>query len=166
MRKLVLAFALLSLFPGVGSACSFVMSPEFHLQSAKRASPPPRIEVREVRFSPSIGDGDSCDGVGLIEIELSGLSAREIRNNGFLVSVVSGANGQALFPTFPLVAEPADRGNAIIRWAWTGISPGPDGHVRWALEIVPVSRSGVSGAPVAACAASDDSCPRLAGGGM
>jgi hypothetical protein len=166
MRKLVVAFALLALFPSIGSACSFIMSPEFHLESAKRASPPPRIEVREIRFVPWISDSGSCDGVGFIVIELSGLSAREIRNNGFLIKVVSGANEEALFPTFPLVAEPVGRGKAIIRWAWTGISPGPDGHVRWALEIVPVSRSGVSGAPVAACAASDDSCPRFAGDGV
>lgn len=166
MRKLVVAIALLVPFPGVSSACSLVMSPEFHLRSAERVSPPPRIEVREVRFVPWMSDSGTCDGVGAIAIELSGLSAREIRNNGFLVKVVSGANEEALFPTFPLVAELSGHGNAIIRRAWTGITPDPDGHVRWKLEIVPVSRSGVSGAPVSACAASDGSCPRLAGDGV
>lgn len=165
MRKLVVAIALLALLPGMSFACSPIMSREFHQQSAKRAPPPPRIEVREVGFVPWMIDSGSCDGTGFIAIELSGLSAREIRTNGFRVKVVSGANEEALFPAFPLVAEPAGRGNAIIRWAWAGITPDPDGHVRWMLEIVPVSRSGVSGTPVSACAASDGSCPKLAGDG-
>ena len=166
MRKFITALLLFFLLPSTSFACSLVKSPEFHLLSIRqKTSVPPNFSVRYIRFVPWISGSGTCDGVGFIAIELSGLSTHEIKSHGFIIRAISGVNDKGLFPAFPLVPELTDNKNAMISWAWTGISPDPDGHVRWTLEIIPVSRSGVLGTPVSVCAASDDSCPELPGDG-
>lgn len=163
MKSLAIALALLCTLPHSAAACSLFVSPEFHFRRAKRSSPvPPAAVVRDVDFVPAMGDSDSCDGVGFIAIELefAGLSDRKARDVGFFVRPVSGVHDTGTIPAFPMAAVPSARGKATIHWAWSGIMPDPDGHVRWRLEIVPVSRSGVAGEPVAVCAATDDSCPK------
>jgi hypothetical protein len=166
MRVLFAAMALSFLLPSSGFACSLAMSPEFHFRTVKHAAaPPPRIKVEKVTFVPWINHSGSCDGVGFIVIHLSGRPHREAQSYGFLVRAVSGVNDSALFPTYPLAAEPPTNGMLSIAWGWTGITPDPDGHVRWRLEVIPISRWGVQGAPVFVCAASDGSCPKLSGSG-
>ncbi|MBP6749674.1 MAG: hypothetical protein KA144_08545 [Xanthomonadaceae bacterium] len=163
MKSLAIALALFCALPHTAAACSLFVSPEFRFRRAKPSSPvPPKVVVRSVDFMPSMGDADSCDGVGFIAIELefAGLSDRKAHDFGFFVRAVSGVHDEGVVPAFPMAAVSSVHGKASVHWAWTGITPDPDGHVRWRLEIVPVSRSGVAGEPVAVCAATDDSCPK------
>ncbi|KRD34828.1 hypothetical protein ASE35_08860 [Lysobacter sp. Root916] len=169
MTKFTVAFALAAFLPGTGVACSLVTSPPFKIESAGRVTAaPPTLEVRKVNLVPSVGDvGDSCNGVGFISVEvaLAGGSARKLKHYGFLVRPISGVNGKNLFPDYPLALAPRILSKApVISWAWTGITPDSDGHVRWKFEVVPVSSTGVFGAPVTVCAASDDSCDQPTGG--
>lgn len=151
--------AIAVLFPGAGFACSFDMSPEFRFRSVTHAPPAPvRLNVETVTFVPWIHHGGSCDGAGFIAITFSGVPVRNLRNTGFFVRAVSGVNDETLFPSYPLAAT-GDNGSRTIVWAWTGITPDSDGHVRWQLEITPVSRSRATSEPVVVCVSSDGSCP-------
>jgi hypothetical protein len=161
MKPLAIVLALMCAAVQTANACSIFVSPEFRFRRAKLSTPvPPKAIVRRVDFVPSMGDAGSCDGVGFIaiELELAGLSDRKTREFGFLVRAVSGVRDEGVVPMFPMTAVPSADGKASIQWAWSGITPDPDGHVRWRLEVVPVSRSGVAGEPVMVCAATDDSC--------
>ena len=158
--KILLRIALVFLLPGSSLACSFAMSPEFDLAPRGDSRPAlSRVDVEDVNFVPWINHEESCDGAGFISIRLADFSARKAKRHGFLIRVVSGVNDEELFPAFPLTALRIDRGSYAIYWAWTGITADPDGHVRWRLELVPVSRSGAMGTPIPLCAASDGSCP-------
>lgn len=162
MRKFFAAIALMALFPSAGFACSLIMSPEFQIDRTQHASTPPPIKVRDVNFVPWLSDAATCDGVGFITIELSGMRRRDIKNYGVFIRAQSGVNDKDLFPRTPLALRRDRNGSIVINWAWTGISPDADGKVRWKLELVPVSRSGALGSPIPICVASDDSCPKLA----
>jgi hypothetical protein len=158
--KILLRIALIFLLPGSSLACSMAMSPEFDAAPDRGAQPAlSRVEVEKVTFVPWINHEGDCDGVGFISIRLAEFSARKAKRHGFLIRVVSGVNDEELFPAYPLTAIRIDGGSLSINWAWTGITADPDGHVRWRLELVPVSRSGARGTPIPLCAASDGSCP-------
>jgi hypothetical protein len=162
VTKVFPALALLALLPNTGLACSLYRSSEFHVDGIEHASAkPPRVGVRDVNFVPWISAGDSCDGVGFITIELSGPSARDTDSYGVLIQAQTGVKDEGLLPRYPLAPLRTYKGRVSVSLAWTGISRDADGHVRWRLKITPVSRSGVLGAPVSVCVASDDSCPRL-----
>lgn len=164
MKPFWVAVALLALLPNAALACSMAMSPEFHLQAAEHAATkPPELGVRKVDFVAWLSDSSSCGGVGFINIELSGRSARDIEQYGVFIRVRSGSDDPTLFPAYPLSPSIRHKGRPVIHWAWTGITPDKDGRVHWQLEIVPVSRSGVRGTPISVCVASDESCARLAG---
>lgn len=163
MRVVFVAIALLVFLPKIGFACSPRNSHEFQLRATTQASQPPRLGVREVSFVPEIaGTGTTCDGSGVITMVLSGRFARDINRYGVFIHVKSGANGSTPFPAYPLAPIRSHDGEVVITWGWGFISADPDGHVRWQLEVVPVSRSGVLGTPIPVCVASDRSCPRLA----
>lgn len=163
MRYIFAAITLLALIPSPGYGCSLYMSPEFHIRTARHAAKPLQVGVRDVNFVPWISGSGTCDGVGFITIKLSGLSARDIKTYGVFIRAKTGVSDKEQFPSYPLAPTRTDRDGTFVTWAWTDISPDADGHVRWTLEIVPVSRSGVLAAPVSICVASDDSCPKLAG---
>lgn len=156
-------FALLALAPATGHACSMFMSPKFQVK-ARSSSPqkPPRIGVKKVDFVAWIGgrEAGTCEGAGFIAIELSGPSVRKTADYGILIEPQSGVNDAKFFPPSPLAPRKfyTERGIQIL-WAWTGLTPDADGKVRWHLNLVPVSRSGVRGEPVPICVSSDDSCP-------
>ena len=153
--------ALLAALPASAFACSLIKSPEFDIQAAAHGSPkPPQVSVRKINFAPWISDSGTCDGVGFLNIELAGLRSRGVGKYGVFIRVKSGVNDEGLFPDYALAPTRNPRGEVGIWWPWTGISPDADGHVRWQLELVPVSRSGVLGEPVPICVASDDSCPK------
>lgn len=159
----MIALLFLCALPQVAVPCCIVMPPEFRLMQAKPSlAVPPRPIVGEVDVVQSIGAGDSCDGVSLIaiQVELVGLSEREVRRYGFFVRPLSGVHDKDLLPDFPLAAASFGGGKAPIIWALNGITPDPDGHMRWTLEVAPVSRSGATGTPLKVCVATDGSCPK------
>lgn len=163
MREIFAAITLLALLPIPGYACSLYMSPEFHVRNTKHAAKQLQVGVRDVNFVPWISGSGTCDGVGFITIKLSGPSARDIKSYGVFIRAKNGVDDKDLFPSYPLTPTRTDRDGTYVSWAWTGISPDTDGHVRWRLEIAPVSRSGVLASPISICVASDDSCPELVG---
>lgn len=163
MKTSVIAIALLALLPVTSFACHTQKAPEFKLRAATQASnSPPRLKVRSVGFVPAIVSGTSCDGLGFITIELSVPSSRDITSYGVFVRERDGARDAAWLPTYPIAPERGKDGATILQWGWGFISADEDGEVRKKLELVPVSRSGALGAPIALCVASDDSCPKLA----
>lgn len=152
---------LLAAQPTNAFACSLIQSSEFRVQAvAHGSSKPPQISIRNINFAPWISDSGTCDGVGFLNIELAGLRSRGVGKYGVFIRVKSGVNDKGMFPSYALAPTRNPRGEVGIWWPWTGISPDADGHVRWQLELVPVSRSGVLGEPVPICVASDDSCPK------
>lgn len=164
MNKRFAAIALLALLPATGSACRMYMSPEFHPRAATQVTKnPPRLQVRKVNFVPQVRSDSTCDGIGFITIELSGPTSRDINSYGVFIREQAGGNGEAPLPTHPITPRRAENGAATLHWAWTSLSADADGEVRWRLELVPVSRSGMLGTPIPLCVASDDSCPPLAG---
>ncbi|MEH6416078.1 hypothetical protein [Pseudomonas sp. CGJS7] len=160
MKSCFAAIALLWLVPVAASACRLYQSPEFQLQASQDVSAQPaRVGVRKVYFAPRMSADDSCNGVGFIRVALSGLAARDIDKHGVFVRALAGVHDAGLLPTYPLALRRDHRGEVSISLAWTGITTDADGQVRWKLELVPVSRTGVLGTPVTVCAASDESCP-------
>ena len=158
--------AVLALLLGTAdaSACSLApFSKEFEIdrQASRSDRPLEGLTIESVNFVPWLVGGDSCDGVGWLEVRLGSTRPRikGLRQHGYLVRAVSGVNDTGFFPDYPLRFIPRERGKNTLFWGWTGITPDADGHVRWNLEIVPVSRSGVQGEGVRFCVSSDRSCP-------
>ncbi|MBX9400598.1 hypothetical protein K4L06_04680 [Lysobacter sp. BMK333-48F3] len=160
---LALAVVALAVVAPPALACSPIRSQEFHLQAAPTDErKPPPLKLLAVNFAPWISDDEgTCGGVGFLNIELP--RSWNIERYGLLVRAKSGVNDPGLFPEYPLAAIRDYQGKITVAWPWTGIAADADGHVRWRLELVPVSRSGVQGEPVSICVASDDSCPELVG---
>lgn len=163
LRRAVLSVACLALIPATGIACSLYWSAEFHLTGIGPASAKaPQVDVKDVNFVPWVSSDDSCSGVGFITVELSGRSAKDVDSYGVFVKALRGVNDPGFFPAYPLAPMRTGRGKFSVSVAWTGVTPDADGHVRWMLEVTPVSRTGALGTPTAICVASDDSCPQLA----
>lgn len=149
---------------GHASACSLMaFSQEFRLdrRTASRDRPVPPVEIASVRFVPGLSDSGSCDGVGWLVIELSTarIGAARLKQRGYIVRPISGVNDTGLFPKHPLMLIRHGDSRATLFWGWTGITPNSDGHVKWELELVPVTRSGTRGSPVPFCVSSNRSCP-------
>lgn len=162
LGRTVLATALLALIPSGGMACSLYRSAEFHLTGNGHASAKaPEVRVRGANFVPWISSDDTCGGVGFITIELSGRSAKDVDSYGVFVKALRGVNDTGFFPAYPLAPTRTGRGKFSVSMAWTSVTQDADGHVRWWLEVTPVSRSGTLGTPATLCVASDDSCPQL-----
>lgn len=165
MKALCTVIVLLALFPVTGIACSLVTSPEFDLRATKGGtSYPPQLRLRGVVFVPWIStdnNEDSCNGGGFIKIVVPSLRSPGVGEYGVIIRAKSGVNDTRMFPTYPLTPIQIGKGEIAIWWPWTGITPDADRKVRWRLELIPVSRSGVAGKPVSICVASDGSCPRL-----
>lgn len=144
-------------------ACSPIRSQEFQLRGVSTdGRKPPPLKLLAVNFVPWIIDDEgTCSGTGFLNIELP--KSWDIERYGLRVRAKSGVNDAGLFPEYPLAAIRDYQGRITVAWPWTGIAADADGHVRWRLELVPVSRSGVQGEPVPICLASDDSCPEFAG---
>jgi len=168
MRAIVIAMLLWGLCRPA-SSCSLVsFSEEFRLQrnALSRQGLLPPIEVASLSFVPWLSDSGSCDGVGWLAITLSSpkVSASRLREYGYIIRAVSGVNDPDLFPRHPLDFIRHGSSRTTLFWGWTGITPGPDGHVRWNLELTPVTRSGLRGAPIPICVSSNNSCPQGNGG--
>lgn len=155
-----LILALVS-FPVGVAACSLDLSGPYKPGTGERSEGPPvSAELKSVELRPNIGvdEGDSCWGVGFVIVELTGKPFRTLKKQGYLVRPVSGVHGPGVFPSGALAPRRARNGALVLTWGWTGLTPDPDGHVRWRFEVVPVSPSGIQGPPLPVCVATDDSC--------
>ena len=154
------------LFPSLAalfaSAPALACSPAF---SEGFASPPSKAEARalkepKVRVEtfiaglPAFEPGDSCEGTAIlvIAVEMPGGSPRRL---GFELRQVSGTAAPGYMPDYALIPRRTSDGHYAIYYAWTELPRDPDGHVRWDLEIVAVSRDGRRSAPVPLRVASD-----------
>lgn len=166
MRTTAALFFVLASFPACVSACSLSLSGPFKPSGDRRlAEPPVSVQLKSVDLLPNIGDGegDSCWGVGFAVVTLTGQPFRKLKKQGYLVRPLSGINDPGLFPSSALTPQVVKRGILTLTWGWTGVTPDPDGHVRWRFEVVPVSPAGIQGEPLQVCVATDDSCPPRAG---
>lgn len=122
--------------------------------------PPPKLVIGEVNFVPSMPGEDSCSGLGYITIEvgLEGKSDKAVRKHGFIVRALSGVHDAGRIPAVLLSPRGFSSRPPLIMWSWGGITPDADGHVRWRLQVMPLSPEGVEGTPVEVCVATDDSC--------
>ena len=155
----LLAFAMLLGLIGEASACSLNASHEYGFSAGTaEPEPPVDVEIKSVTFIPSMGADDSCEGVGFIVVKLTGRPWRRLKQQGFYVRPVAGVNDPGVFPEKPLAPDKSARGHVAVSWGWVQLTPDSDGHIRWRFEVVPVSRSGVLGAPVPVCVATDESC--------
>ena len=148
--------------PGTASACLPPLSDEFPTSlrvAAANRLPPPGISARLqlIQFH-----GGSCEGVEFVALEISGLSRRNYKHFGYFIRPVSGFNEGGMVPGSRALA-PLQFENGVVHVTWTegDVVPDADGHVRWRLEVTPVSRSGARGTPFEVCAATDGSCPPL-----
>jgi len=157
----------LASFPVGVAACSLELSGPYAPADGDRSQEPPvSAELKAVELRPNIGvdEGDSCWGVGYVAVTLTGKPFRKLESQGYLVRPLSGLHDPGLFPSGALAPKYVRRGALTITWGWTGVTPDPDGHLRWRFEVVPVSAAGIEGEPLQVCVATDDSCAPQAGG--
>jgi hypothetical protein len=142
-------------------ACSPLFSKGFALPPKKVAArplPSPIVKVATfIAGMPAIAPGDSCEGTALlvISVEMPGVSARALERTGFEIRQVSGTAAADLMPDYALLPLRRSKGGYAIHYAWTELPRDSDGHVRWNLEIVAVTRDGRRSAPVPLRVASD-----------
>jgi hypothetical protein len=166
MRTTAALFLVLASFPAYVSACSLSLSGPFKPSAVRRlADLPVSVELKSVELLPNIGDSeaDSCWGVGFVVVTLTGKPFRKLKKQGYLVRPLSGINDAGLFPSNALTPQVVKRGVVTLTWGWTGVTPDPDGHLRWRFEVVPVSPAGIQGESLQVCVATDDSCAPRAG---
>jgi len=162
--KIALIFAALFGLTGQSSACSLApFSEEFKVNShrASKADRLRSVTIAGINFVPALSDSGSCGGVGWIEITLAaaGDEASRLQRYGYVIHPIAGVNDGELFPTYPLAFVRYGASRTTLFWGWTGITPNPNGQVKWQLEVIPVSRSGVRGTPIPLCVSSNNSCP-------
>jgi hypothetical protein len=125
-----------------------------------KAVPAPSIE--RINFVAGMTDAGSCDGVGLISVEvrLKGVRRSRLRNYGYAIRPISGVNDAQLFDPDPVAGHSTDGESTVVTYFWTGITPDADGHVRWKLALHAVDRSGRHSPQTVLCVATDNSCAR------
>ena len=92
----------------------------------------------------------------MISVDVPGVSRRSLKRMGFEIRQVSGTAAPGHMPDYALIPRRMGGGYSL-HYAWTELPRDPDGHVRWNLEIVAVTRDGRRSAPVPLRAASDGS---------
>jgi hypothetical protein len=165
--SLLAVIACVALMPSAWG-CSLVRPETFVVRknaAGSGRSAPPEMRLVDVDFVPSLSSdpNDSCMGTGFlsITIDASGKRAGSVARYGYYLRPKSGVHNLAMFPDHPMKPLRSEGRSAVIFWGWYGISPDADGHVRWRLELVPVTRSGREGQPLEICVSTDDSCPRM-----
>jgi hypothetical protein len=139
-------------------ACSPLFSQGFAsppLRANARALAEPKVKVETfIAGMPALELGDSCEGTAIlvIAVEMPHGSPRRL---GFEIRQVSGTAAPGYMPDYALIPRRTTDGRYAIYYAWTGLPRDPDGHVRWDLEIVAVSRDGRRSSPVPLRVASD-----------
>jgi hypothetical protein len=158
----LMRFLFQSLAAFVVSAPALACSPLF---SEGFTSPPVRTNARvlkapKVRVEtfiagmPALEPGDSCEGTAILVIAVE-MPRGSPGRLGFEIRQISGTAAPGYMPDYALMPRRTSDGHYAIYYAWTELPRDPDGHVRWNLEIVAVSRDGRRSAPVPLRVASD-----------
>ena len=154
---------ILALFASARSlACSPVFSEGFAIPPAKPGPPLPSPIVKVQTFIaglPAFEEGDSCEGTAIlvISVKVPGASNRSLEKMGFEIRQISGTEAPGYMPDYALIPRKEKRGHYALYYAWTELPRDPDGHVRWNLEVVAVTRDGRRSEPVPLRVASDRS---------
>ncbi|MBK8284076.1 MAG: hypothetical protein IPK97_03950 [Ahniella sp.] len=149
-------------------ACSFSGSPVFKVGRARMNASEGKAEtltLMRVNFIPAISGMGSCDGTGLITVQVRSDRGgkRHFKQRGILVSPLAENPGKAYLPAKPLKPYVDEDGAASITWAWGTPPPADkDRYWRWSFSVRTIDRSGVLGEPIEVCASTDHSC-ELAG---
>ncbi len=161
-RLPLVVLGLAAAFPGTASACLPPLSDDFPTASRAAGKIPFPTTGISARLQLIQFHGGSCEGVEFVALEISGLSRRNYKHFGYFIRPVSGFNEGGMVPGSRALA-PLQFENGVVHVTWTEgyVVPDADGHVRWRLEVTPVSRSGTLGTPFEVCAATDGSCPPL-----
>ena len=154
-------FSAIALFASMpASACSPVFSEGFVSPPEKpdsRPLPLPIVKVHAfIAGMPALTPGDSCEGTAIlvISVEMPRSSPRRL---GFEIRQLSGTAAPGYMPDYALIPRRTGKGGYALYHAWTELPRDPDGHVRWNLEIVAVTRDGRRSPPVPLRVASDHS---------
>jgi hypothetical protein len=145
-------------------ACSPLFSEGFApppTKSETRALPLPTVKVETfIAGMPAFEPGDSCEGTAIlvISVDMPGMSRSALKRMGFELRQVSGTEAPGYMPDYALVPRRTEKSGYALYYAWTGLPRDPDGHVRWNLEVVAVTRDGRRSAPVPLRVASDEPC--------
>ena len=160
--RLTAALLIAMLASGPGLACSPQFSEGFAsppANSAARALPLPAVKLQTfIAGMPAFEPGDSCEGTAIlvIAVDIPGVSRRDLKRMGFEIRQVSGTAAPGYMPDFALMPRRMAKGIYALHYAWTGLPRDPDGHVRWNLEVIAVTRDGRRSAPVPLRVASDE----------
>ena len=139
-------------------ACSPLFSEGFE-SPALRASAPalkaPSVKVKTfIAGMPALESGDSCEGTAILVIAVK-MPKGSPKRLGFEIRQVAGTVAPDYMPDYALIPRRTSDGEYAIYYAWTELPRDADGHVRWDLEIVAVSRDGRRSPPVPLRVASD-----------
>jgi hypothetical protein len=139
-------------------SCSPLFSEGFELPAVKagaRALEAPEVQVKLfIAGMPALEPGDSCEGTAILVIAVE-MPRGSPRRLGFEIRQVSGTPAAGYMPDYALIPRRTPEGGYAIYYAWTELPRDADGHVRWDLEIVAVSRDGRRSPPVPLRVASD-----------
>lgn len=161
LKPILVVLWMMVLVPRTAQACSVTTSPEFVVDRSAMWTAPPSPGVLNARlYLVRFGSG-SCADIQLANLDVSGMPARKLRHFGYLIRPLSGFNGGGPLPDTHPLAPMVWGDTANLTWMGGDIVPDADGHLRWRLEVTPVSRSGTRGTPFEVCAATDGSCPAL-----
>jgi hypothetical protein len=141
-------------------ACSPLFSEGFAsppLRTSARALTAPKLKVQTfIAGMPALESGDSCEGTAILVIAVE-MPQGSPRRLGFEIRQISGTVAPGYMPDYALIPRRTSDGGYAIYYAWTEFPRDSDGHVRWDLEIVAVSRDGRRSPPVPLRVASDGS---------
>jgi hypothetical protein len=161
LKGALVVVSMMALMPSAAQACSVTTSDEFVVDRHAMWTAPPSPGVLKARLALVQLRFGTCDGLQFATLDVSGMPYRKLRHFGYLIRPISGFNGGGPLPApHPLAPDFWDD-TAHLNWMGADIVPDADGHVRWRLEVTPVSRSGIHGTPFEVCAATDGSCPPL-----
>ena len=139
-------------------ACSPLFSEGFEspaLRASARALKTPIVKVKIfIAGMQALQPGDSCEGTAILVIAVE-MPQGSPRRLGFEIRQVSGTAAPGYMPDYALIPRRTPDGGYAIYYAWTELPRDADGHVRWNLEIVAVSRDGHRSPPVSLRVASD-----------
>jgi hypothetical protein len=139
-------------------ACSPLFSEGFvspPLRTKARALAEPKLKVESfIAGMPAFEPGDSCEGTAILVIAVT-MPHGSPRRLGFEIRQIAGTAAPGYMPDYALIPRRTSDGRYAIYYAWTALPRDPDGHVRWELEIVAVSRDGRRSSPVPLRVASD-----------
>ena len=119
------------------------------------------LELVSVNFIPRISGVSSCDGSGLMVLELKGSGeGKSLKGLGFLLKE-RHESSRAVIPEELLAAYSVKKGVATISWAWTWAEPEDDGKFKWEFTVQPVNKAGTVGEALELCIVQSGECNEI-----